>query len=109
MRCHSSTLHTRILRAAARVTCAIRVVAVGLNAHGDIIAISTNATRFQTHSDAHYRGWHAEERLMHRAPASLARILLARVGRSGRFNPIHPCAHCAKLAAKRGVTVEQYT
>lgn len=96
-------LHNRIRRKASGSPCKYRVIAVGINGRGRYIGIAANRPRF-------YRtggGWHAEEVLMHRSPPSLAKILLARVGASGDFLPIEPCARCRRLARKRGVSIEE--
>lgn len=102
MRSHPSTLLNRIVRAGLRSPCRFRVVAVGLNRHGSIIGITTNTPRLST------RGWHAEERLIHRSPRSLSKILIARLGATGRFLPIDPCPHCTKLATKNGVVIRPW-
>lgn len=103
MKSHSSSLASRILRAALRVShCRYRVVAVGIDHRHRIIGLTTNTPRLST------RGWHAEERLLHRAPRSLRRITIARVGADGTFLPIDPCAHCRKLAKQKGVEIVRY-
>lgn len=101
MRTHN--LQERIRRAGLRVQqCKYRVVAVGLDSTGKVIGIRTNAPRLQA------RGWHAEERLMHKSPPCLRKVLVARLGASGRFLEIDPCPHCRKLAAGRGVEILRY-
>lgn len=105
MKAHLSTLHTRLIRAALRSSCLYRVAAVGFDYRSRIIAIAINAPRAATPNS---RGWHAEERLMHRAPKSLVRIEIIRIGASGRELPIDPCAHCRKLAERRGVEITMF-
>ena len=84
-----------------RSQCRYRVVAVGIDSKNRIIGLTTNSPRLQS------RGWHAEERLIHRSPRSLAKIIIARVGATGLFLPIDPCKHCAKIANKRGISIER--
>lgn len=101
MKAHSSSLLPRMIRAASRVQgCQHRVVAAGIDFRGRIIGLATNRPRLQN------RGWHAEEWLLYRSPRSLSRILLVRVNKVGELLPIEPCAHCAKLANRRGVVIE---
>lgn len=103
MRSHLSTLTPRLLRAGLRVSlCRYRVVAVGLDNRNRFIGLATNTPRLST------RGYHAEERLLHRSPRSLHRIYIVRVGANGRFLPIDPCPHCQKLARTRQVVIERY-
>lgn len=101
MRSHLSSILPRLIRAAMRSDCVYRVAAIGLNSRGIIIGISTNTHRLVN------RGWHAEERLMHRSPKSLSSILILRVGATGNILPIDPCKHCAKLASKRGISIRR--
>lgn len=103
MRAHLLTIHSRIVRAASRVTLRYRVVAVGLDRNDNIIRLATNLPLY-----ADRRQRHAEERVIHESPRSLSRVLIARVGRRGTFLPIHPCAACARLAARRGVKIERW-
>lgn len=100
MRVHTSTLHERMRRAGARVTLRFRVVAVGVDRRGRFIAISTNSPLFA------HRSRHAEETLMHKAPRSLAKVLIARVGKRGNWLPIDPCERCMAMASKRGIVIE---
>lgn len=101
MKAHGSTIMNRVIKTSKRVTLQYRVVAVGYNRRGKIIGITTNRPRLQT------RGHHAEELLMFSMPKSLSKIKIARVNARGQLNPIHPCAHCARLADKLGITIEQ--
>jgi hypothetical protein len=101
MRTHSSTLASRMRRAAQRVQLRFKVVAVGLDYRGRVISLATNSPRLE------HRSWHAEERIIHGSPRSLAKVLIARVGRTGNWLPIDPCAVCVELARKRGVEIER--
>lgn len=102
MKLHISDLATRMLRAGLRVhACRYKVVCVGIDGRDRIISIATNAPRLER------RGWHAEERLLHKSPRSLVRIVLARFNARGEQLPIHACSHCQKLARKRGVKIER--
>lgn len=101
MKSHLSTIVPRLIRTALKVhLCRYRIAAAGIDYRGRLISISTNAPRLTS------RGWHAEERLIHTSPKSLARIILVRVNRLGELLPIDPCAHCAKLARRRGITID---
>jgi hypothetical protein len=53
--------------------------------------------------------YHAEERLIHSSPPTLKTILIARIGKGGRFRPIDPCDDCLRLAEKRGITIVPFT
>ncbi len=91
-----------MIRAGLRVhSCKYRVCAVGIDNRDRIISIMTNTPRLP------YRGMHAEERVIHASPRSLRRIMILRVGATGNVLPIDPCAHCQKLARKRGVKIER--
>lgn len=101
MKLHTSHLPARMLHVAQRVNLRFKVVAAGIDHRGKVIAIATNAPRLQR------RSWHAEERVMHNSPRSLAKVVIARVGKTGRWLPIDPCAVCKELARKRGVVIER--
>jgi len=102
MRTHLTSLLPRAIRAALRVhTCRYRVVAVGVDYRSRVIGLATNMPRLER------RGWHAEERLIHRSPRSLRTVLIARVGADGELLPIDPCEHCRKLADKYGVRISR--
>jgi hypothetical protein len=103
MRVSFSTLELRIKKKALKIKCRFRVIAIGINDAGTIIDIVGNAHRHKTES---WRSWHAEERIIHRNPKSLKRIIIARFNKSGKFLPIEPCVHCAKLAKNRGIKIE---
>lgn len=101
MRCHSSTLISRLIRAALRVEhCRYRVACAGLDYRDRIISIKTNTPKFRS------RGDHAEERLMRTSPKSLSRIVLIRVNGRGELLPIDPCPVCSSIASKLGVKIE---
>lgn len=102
MRCHSSTLISRLIRAALRVHhCRYRVACAGIDHRGRIISIATNTPKHPN------RGDHAEERLMRTSPRSLSRIVLIRVNSRGDLLPIDPCHVCQSIAAKLGVKIER--
>lgn len=102
MKAHLSTIAARALRAAMRINhCRYRIVAIGIDSRNRYIGIATNIPRMQS------RSWHAEERLIHRAPRSLRTIILARFGARGEPLPIDPCSKCAKLAEKRGIEIRR--
>lgn len=104
MRCHSSVLISRLIRAALRVEyCRYRIACAGLDYRGRIISIATNTPRLP------FRGAHAEERLMRTSPRSLSRILLIRVNSKGELLPIDPCRVCQSIADKLGVKIERLT
>jgi len=102
MRVHITNLLPRLIRKAAQSPCRHKVVAVGFNSHGTVIAMRTNKFRF-LHVGG---GWHAEELLIYSTPKSLVRILIARV-RGNRLLPIDACGRCSRLAARRGVIIER--
>jgi hypothetical protein len=102
MRCHSSTLISRLIRAALRVHhCRYRVACAGLDYRGRIISIATNTPKYPT------RGDHAEERLMRTSPRSLSRIVIIRVNAKGDLLPIDPCKVCQSIAHKLGIKIER--
>lgn len=100
MKAHPSTLLDRIVRAGLRVKCRFRVVAVGFDHRRRIIGIATNSFYLPA------RGRHAEERLIHRCPKSLTRIVIARIGAQGMLLPIDPCERCRRAADKAGIRIE---
>lgn len=102
LRSHPSLLPDRLRRAGLRVTTTrYRVVAAGLDHRNRLIGIATNTPRLTL------RGYHAEERLIHRCPRSLRKIVIVRVGADGGFLPIDPCRHCEKIASERGIRIER--
>lgn len=102
MKSHISTLHTRMIRAALKVTeCRYRVAAAGIDHRNRIIGIKVNSPKHVM------RGDHAEERLMREMPRSLKRIVIIRVNSKGEMLPIDPCVTCARIADKLGVTIEK--
>lgn len=110
MKVDKRKLESRVRRKAEKAPCNYRVVAVGIDARGRVIGISTNIFRDELKArDANK--WrithHAEERLIHSCPKSLRTIYIARFGRKGIARPIDPCEHCSKLAKKRGVVIKR--
>jgi len=105
MRCHSSILISRMIRAGLRVHrfCSQRVVAAGLDARGTIISIATNGPANVSRGK---RGSHAEEKVIFNSPRSLSRIVIIRVNKRGALMPIDPCDVCAELARKRNIKIE---
>jgi len=101
MRSHLSILIPRMIRAALKSPCRFRVVAVGLDHRNRLIDICTNTPRLPS------RGFHAEERLIHRNPRSLVSILILRVGVAGDLLPIDPCEKCSRMAGKRGIKIQK--
>lgn len=107
MKIYTRDIQLILVRKAKRSPCNYRVVALGIDSKGRHIGIKTNTPRFGMKDRTKYRnGYHAEERLIHSMPRSLFRIIIARVGKDGRFLPIDPCKHCLKLANSRGITIE---
>lgn len=100
MKCHRSDLIPRMIRLGIKVNLRYRVVAAGVDKHGNIISIKTNQPRLKS------QGFHAEERLMFSSPKSLVKIMILRIGAKGELRPIDPCSRCSRLAQKRGVTIE---
>lgn len=100
MKCHRSTLITRMIKLGVKVNLRYRVVAAGVDSKGNIISIKTNQPRLKS------QGFHAEERLMFSSPRSLVKIMILRIGANGELRPIDPCERCLRLATKRGVTIE---
>ncbi len=49
---------------------------------------------------------HCEKRLIQKFGRRIHTIVICRIGRSGNILPIDPCASCAKLAAKYGITIK---
>lgn len=102
MRCHSTQLVSRLIRAALRVHhCRYRVACAGIDHRGRIISITTNTPKLVN------RGDHAEERLMRRSPRSLTKIVLLRVNARGQILPIDPCRVCSSIANKLGIKIER--
>lgn len=91
-----------MIKAALRSVCRYRVVAIGLDSRGTIISLATNTPRLSS------RGYHAEERVIHRSPLSLTTIQIMRVGSKGETLPIDPCVKCQRLASKRQVRIERF-
>lgn len=102
MKLNPAHITPRLVRKALTSICRHKVAAAGVDNRGRVIAMSTNRPRYSTPQG----GWHAEELLLYRTPLSLARIVIVRVNRSGKQLAISPCRKCARLAAKRGVTIE---
>ena len=105
MRCHSSTLISRMIRAGLRVNphCTYRVIAAGIDHRNRIIDIATNTPSKFNHRTC--RSSHAEERLIRRNPQSLSRVVVIRINRQGELLPIDPCNICSKLAEKRKIKI----
>lgn len=57
----------------------------------------------------HGGGTHAERILINRYGKNIARILIARIGRSGENRPIDPCPVCKKIADEMGIKIESIT
>lgn len=104
MKCHSTTLISRMIRAGLKVSpyCTYRVIAAGIDYRGRIIDIATNSPGTVNRG---IRGLHAEEKLMRRAPKSLRRVIIIRVNSLGDLLPIDPCKVCDSIARGRGVSI----
>lgn len=102
MKANLHTLISRMRNKSKSIPCRYRIVAVGIDVNGVIIDITGNSHRLEQ------RSWHAEEKLIHRNPRSLKRILIARFNKTGQLLPIAACNHCSKLAKNRGITIEAY-
>lgn len=111
MKSNIRTILSRAIRKAGRSPARFKIVAVGIDHRNRVIGIAFNRQRFNIDNvhRSHWRGsgYHAEEWLMHNAPRSLRRILIARVNAKGtRTLPIHPCEKCLRLARKFNVTID---
>lgn len=107
MKIYTNNVLLILVKKAKRSPCNYRVVALGIDNKGRHIGIKTNTPRYNMGDNVKYRnGYHAEERLIHSMPRSLSKIIIARVGKDGRFLPINPCKHCLKLATNRNITIE---
>ena len=100
MKSHYSTLITRMVNAALKVSqCRYKVVACGVDHRNRLINLSTNVPYLRS------RGRHAEERVIFNSPKSLKKIYILRVGPRGNRLPIDPCRSCLDLANKRGIRI----
>ena len=92
---------TRLQKKATQSQCRYRVSAVALNKKGELIAFATNRPRFSK-----FRGSiHAEMALMARYGTEIHTIIITRVGRSGKVQPIHPCSKCDEVAKSLGIKI----
>lgn len=102
MRAHKRHILPRLIKAALRSTCRYRVAAVAFDHKDRIIGITVNTPRLSS------RGWHAEELTIFSMPRSLRRIEIVRVGVRGDLLAIDPCAHCQKIASRRGIEIVRF-
>ena len=81
-----------------------RIVAIAFTKRNNFLGISMNGFR-DFMSDGKGRGDHAEMRLIKQFGKKIDKIYILRVGNSLDPLPIHPCANCAKVAAKMGIRI----
>ncbi len=102
MKCNTSQIRDRLYKKALESICRYRIAAIGIDYRGTVISIANNQPRNL------YKGGgiHAEQRVMHKSPRSLKKIIILRVGEGGEIRPIDPCSKCAEKAAELGVKIE---
>ena len=93
-------LSKKLLNKARQSLCHTRVVAVGLDARGNVVAMATNRPRFSKIGGS----VHAEIACLHKSPASLVRIIVARAKKT-ELKRIDPCPACRRICARNGVSV----
>jgi len=90
-------------RKAGKSWCRSKVAAIGFNIKNEIIGKVSNQPRF----DRKNGSIHAEMKLMRTAGPGLVKILICRVGESGKnFLPIDPCPMCLEKAKELGIKIE---
>lgn len=82
-----------------------RIIAIGFNHKNDLVGIKTNSFGLSCRKGS---GKHAERELIKRYGTRIKKIVIIRVGRSGRLLPIDPCEMCKKIANKYGIKIEQF-
>jgi cytidine deaminase len=92
---------TRLQKKATQSKCRYRVSAMALNKKGELIAFATNKPRFSKY----HGSIHAEMALMARYGTEIHTIIITRVGRSGKVQPIHPCDKCSEVAKSLGIKI----
>ena len=91
----NAELKERARKKAQQSCCAFQVGALGFNARGELVAQEFNRNRFLRAGG----GLHAEQLIMRYArKKGIRHIVVCRVGKSGDFRPIEPCAKCQKMA-----------
>ena len=96
----------RLKKKAQQSVCNYKVAALGFNKKGECVASSVNKPYLYKRGG----GIHAEEAIFNVAQKKgIVRILICRVGRSGKLRPIQPCESCAKTARKLGIVINSIT
>lgn len=82
-----------------------RIIAIGFNHKNDLVGIKTNSFGLSCRKGS---GKHAERELIKRYGNRIKKIIILRIGRSGKLFPIDPCDICKKVADKYGIKIESY-
>lgn len=86
---------------AIQSSCYFYVAVMGFDKNFNYVGSATNKPRFHRENG----GIHAEINLLKKYGPRIKHILLCRVGKSGKFRPIHPCENCRKVLEKNNVKV----
>ncbi len=81
--------------------CSYYVGCVGFDKNFNFVGSSINQPRLHKEGG----GVHAELNLLKKFGPRIKHILLCRLGKSGKFRPIHPCKNCRKVLDKMGIRV----
>lgn len=100
-RIEPSTLN-KLRKKATQSNSKFRIAAFGFNSSGECVCKTTNRP-----SEKPECGSHAEERIFkHAKRLGIRRILICRIGMSGKLRPIDPCIRCQGIADKLGIKIE---
>jgi len=96
-----STLQ-KIRKKAEQSNSKFRIAAFGFNGSGECVCKTTNRPSLKPEV-----GSHAEERIFkHAKRLGIRKILICRIGMSGKLRPIDPCDRCQEIANKLGIKIE---
>jgi cytidine deaminase len=91
-----------IRKKAAQSISNYRIAAFGFNRKGELVAKSTNRSRFCRYGG----GLHAEMLVMaHARKKGIKTIFICRIDNSGNLLPIDPCKTCARKADQLGIKI----
>ena len=92
----------RLKKKAAQSKSKYRISAIAFDERGDFVAQAFNGLP-QDGVVGPGTGRHAEAVLMMKYGSLIKTIFISRIGHSGEWRPIKPCANCQALADKLGV------